>query len=149
MATSGLYPEPATPVSMVNDMGVNAPIIHQRTIARLTAKLYPLYEAGELRYEPLPEMMLGEYSTPTPDVVLYDNETDQTPVIIEICQTRGAKGDLQKVIQLVDGQLYGIREGFVYDYKIQQWLRYTLGEGGVAVASSFSVVLQVDLNQFV
>lgn len=149
MATSIPYSEPAVPLSMVNDMGVNAPVIHQRIIARLTAKLYPLYEAGAIRFEPLPEMMLGEYSTPTPDVVLYDNETDQTPVIIEVCQTRGAKGDLQKVIQLIDGQLYGIQEGFVYDYKTQQWLRYGFGDGGVAVASSFSAILKIDLNQFV
>ncbi len=148
MATSTPYAEPAAQQSMVNDMGVNAPVIHQRVIARLTAKLYPLYEAGKIRYEPLPEMMLGEYSTPTPDVVLYDNDADQTPVIIEICQTRGTKGDLQKVIQLVDGQLYGIREGFVYDYKTQQWLRYCLGDGGIAIASSHSEVLQLELNQF-
>ncbi len=148
MATSIPYSESALQPSLVNDMGVNAPVIHQRIIARLTAKLYPLYETGGIRYEPLPEMMLGEYSTPTPDLVLYDNETDQTPVIIEICQTRGTKGDLQKVIQLIDGQLYGIREGFVYDYKNQQWLRYRLGDGGIAVASSLSEVLKVDLNQF-
>jgi Uma2 family endonuclease len=130
-------------------MGVNAPVIHQRIIARLTAKLYPLFESGTIHYEPLPEMMLGEYSTPTPDLVLYDNDADQTPVIIEICQTRGTKGDLQKVVQLIDGQLYGIHEGFVYDYKTQQWLRYRLGDGGVATTSSQSDVLQLDLNQFV
>ena len=94
-------------------------------------------------------MMLGEYSTPTPDLVLYDNDADQTPVIIEICQTRGTKGDLQKVVQLIDGQLYGIQEGFVYDYKTQQWLRYRLGDGAIATTSSQSEVLQLDLNQFV
>ncbi len=149
MATSVPYSEPTISLSMVNDMGVNAPVIHQRIIARLTARLYPLFEAATISYEPLPEMMLGEYSTPTPDVVLYDNETDQTPVIIEVCQTRGAKGDLQKVIQLIDGQLYGIQEGFVYDYKTRHWLRYGLGDGGIAVASSFSEVLKIDLNQFV
>ncbi len=134
---------------MANDMGVNAPIIHQRVIARLTAKLYPLYESGAITYEPLPETMLGEYSSPTPDVILYDNNTDQTPVIIEICQTRGVKGDLQKVIQLIDGALYGIQEAFVYDYKTQQWLRYRLGDGGMTSPSSHSYILGLDLNQFV
>jgi hypothetical protein len=134
---------------MVQDDGVNAPINHQRIIARLTAGLYPLYRAAIIPYEPLPETMLGEYTSPTPDLILFDDQTDQTPVIVEICQTRGAKGDLQKVISLIDGELYGIREGFVFNYKTQQWLRYRLGDGGVATNSSFSDVLQVDLSTFV
>lgn len=134
---------------MVHDDGVNGPIIHQRIIARLTAGLYPLYTAKTIPYEPLPETMLGEYTSPTPDLILFDTQTDQTPVIIEICQTRGAKGDLEKTINLIDGELYGIREGFVFNYKTQQWLRYQLGDGGVATHSSFSEVLQVDLSTFV
>lgn len=134
---------------MVHDDGVNGPIIHQRIIARLTAGLYPLFRTGKILYEPLPETMLGEYTSPTPDLILFDNQTDQTLVIIEICQTRGAKGDLQKVVNLIDGELYGILEGFVFNYKTQQWLRYRLGDGGVAANSSFSEVLQVDLSTFV
>ena len=149
MVTPVNYLETATRMTVANDMGVNAPIIHQRVIARLTAKLYPLYESGKITYEPLPETMLGEYSSPTPDVILYDNNADQTPVIIEVCQTRGVKGDLQKVIQLIDGELYGIREAFVYDYKTQQWLRYRLGDGGMTISSSQSDILGLDLNQFV
>lgn len=149
MATSVPYSEPAISPSMVTDMGVNAPVYHQRAIARLVTGLTLEYRAGKQPYEPLPEMMVGEYSSPTPDVVLYDNATDITQVIIEICQTRGVKADLDKVIRLIDGELYGIQEGFVYDYKAQQWLRYGLGNGGVAVASSFSEVLKIDLNQFV
>lgn len=148
MANPANYPAPALDPSVAFDMGVNGPIIHQRIIALLTVGLYPLYKAGVIPYEPLPETMLGEYSSPTPDVILYDNETDVTPVIIEICQTRGAKTDVLKVVQLVDGELYGIREGFVYDYKTQQWLRYKLGDGGIATADSFSTVLNLDLNQF-
>jgi hypothetical protein len=58
------------------------------------------------------------------------------------------KADLDKVIRLIDGELYDIREGFIYDYKTQQWLRYQLGDGGIATASSFSTVLQLDLNQY-
>jgi len=134
---------------MAYDMGVNAPIIHQRVIARLTAGLYPRYESGAIAYEPLPETMLGEYSSPTPDLILYDNNTDQTPVIIEVCQTRGVKDDLQKVIQLIDGALYGIREAFVFDYKTRQWFRYQLGDGGITNSSSFSDLLGLDLSQFV
>ncbi|WP_262507334.1 hypothetical protein [Spirosoma radiotolerans] len=41
-------------------------------------------------------------------------------MIIEICQTRGANGDLEKIINLIDGELYGIHEGFVFNYKTQQ-----------------------------
>lgn len=134
---------------MMHDDGVNGPIDHQRIIARLTAGLYPLYRAKLIPYEPLPETMLGEYTSPTPDLILFDSETDQTPMIVEICQNRGAKGDLQKVISLIDGELYGILEGFVFNYKAQQWLRYRLGDGGVATNSSFSEVLQVDLSTFV
>ena len=148
MATPITYTPPELGPSVVYDMGVNAPIIHQRLIARLTARLYPLYEAGTIPFEPLPEMMLGEYSSPTPDVILYDNRADASPVIIEICQTRGAKGDLQKIVQLIDSELYGILEGFVYDYKTFQWLRYRKGDEGQATESSFSDVLNLDLNTY-
>lgn len=154
MATPVNYSEPATQSSMAYDMGVNAPIIHQRVIARLTARLYPLYESGAIAYEPLPETMLGEYSSrcdgpSTPDLILYDNNADQTPVIIEVCQTRGVRDDLQRVIQLIDGALYGISEAFVFNYKTQQWLRYQLGDGGITISSSYSNLLGLDLSQFV
>lgn len=43
---------------------------------------------------------------------------------------------------------YGILEGFVFNYKTQQWLRYRKGDGGQAIESSFSEVLQLDLNAF-
>jgi Uma2 family endonuclease len=142
------YPLPEENASLVFDMGANAPIHHQRAIAYLTAGLLAEYRAGKSPYEPLPEMMVGEYSSPTPDVVLYDVAHDVVRVIVEICQTRGVKADLAKVIQLIEGGLYGIQEGFVYDYKTQQWLRYRLGEGGVATESSFSIVLNLDLDQF-
>ncbi len=148
MATPAPYQIPELDPSIVFDMGVNAPVYHQRTIAYLTTGLLNAYRAGQCPYEPLPEMMVGEYSSPTPDLVLYDNVTETTKVIIEVCQTRGAKADLSKVIQLIDNELYAIQEGFVYDYKTQQWLRYQLGDGGAATASSVSVVLGLDLNQF-
>ena len=133
---------------MVFDMGVNEPKYHQRTIAKLTAGLYPLFSTGVIAYEPLPETMVGEYSSPTPDLILFDSTSETTKVIIEICQTVGQKADLKKVIELIDSQLYGIQEGFVYNYKTQQWLRYQLGDGGAAMASSVSTVLVLDLNQF-
>ena len=85
---------------------------------------------------------------PTPDVILFDNVADQTRIIIEVCQTRGLTADLDKVIRLTDGGLYGILEGFVYNYKTQQWLRYRVGNGGLTEPTSFSEVLQLDLNAF-
>lgn len=134
---------------MVFDDGSNAPLLHQRTIARLTAKLYPYYEAGTIRYEPIPEMMVGEYNSPTPDVILYDNVTEQSPVIIEICHAKGQKSDLKKVIRLIEEDDYGVLEGFVFNYKTQTWLRYRKGDAGVAAESSISEILQLDLGVFV
>lgn len=84
-----------------------------------------------------------------PDVLLRDNQTDQTPIIIEVCHTNGLKGDLQKVTQLIDEDLYGILEGFIYNYKTNVWLRYKKGDSGLSTESSFSDVLQLDLNQFI
>lgn len=143
------YPDLIPQKFMVFDDGSNAPLLHQRTIARLTAKLYPHYEAGTIQYEPIPEMMVGEYNSPTPDVILYDHATEQAHVIIEVTHTKGVKTDLRKVIRLMEDDDYGILEGFVYNYKTQQWLRYRKGDGGVATESAFSEVLQLDLKAFV
>lgn len=71
---------------MVFDDGSNAPLLHQRTIAQLTAGLYPLFRTGTIALEALPETMVGKYNSPTPDVILYDNANEVTPVIIEICR---------------------------------------------------------------
>ena len=143
------YSDPRSQKFMVQDDGSNAPVLHQRVIARLTARLYPRYESGTMPYEPLPETMVGEYNSPTPDVILYDNVTEQSPVIIEVCQTRGEKTDLKKVIRLIEEDDYGILEGFVYNYKTETWLRYRKGDGGQATESSFSEVLNLDLGPFV
>ena len=143
------YEQPDYQKFMVMDDGSNAPIYHQRNIARLTAGLYPLFSNGTISLEPLPETMVGEYNSPTPDVTFFDNATETVPVIIEVCQTRGQKNDLKKVIGLIDDCDYGILEGFVYNYKTHQWLRYRKGDGGQATESSFSEVLNLDLNQFI
>lgn len=132
-----------------DEMGVNAPLIHQQTISRIHVGLGILYYRDKtLPYEPLPETMLGEESSPTPDLILYDHETDQTRVVIEICHARGQKSDLKKVIRLIEEDDYGILEGFVFNYKTRQWLRYRKGDGGVAIESSISDVLQLDLSAF-
>ncbi|QJW91489.1 hypothetical protein HNV11_19940 [Spirosoma taeanense] len=145
------YLKPSSIATLVreDDMGVNAPIIHQSVIARLTSGLYPLYKSGRINFEPLPEMMLTEgYSSPVPDLLLYDHQTEQAKVIIEVCQTNGLKHDTNKVIRLIDEGEYGILEGLVFNYKTQQWLCYNKGDGGMASLSSFSKILQLDLNEF-
>lgn len=132
------------------DQAVYGPIDHQRIISRLNSGLgWLYYQQKAIRYEPLPETMLdpGEAS-PVPDLLLYDNETEQIPVIIEVCHSQGLKKDLQKIINLIDGDLYGILEGFVYNYKTHQWFRYRKGDGGLPAESSFSDVLQLDLASF-
>ncbi|MFD2571009.1 hypothetical protein ACFSUS_10220 [Spirosoma soli] len=146
-----MYFPPAILPSVANeDFGVWAPVDHQRIISRLTIGLGILYHHKKtIRLEPLPETMLDDTkASPVPDLSLVDNDTDQTPIIIEVCKTNGQKGDLQKVIQLIDEDIYGIREGFIYNYKTQKWLRYRFGDGSKATESSFSEVLQIDLNTF-
>lgn len=134
---------------MEDDMGVNAPIIHQSVIARLTAGLYPFYQSGQIPFEPLPETMLTEgYASPVPDLILYDHQNEQTQVIIEVCQNSGLKHDTSKIIRLIEDNEYGIIEGFVFNYKTQQWLRYRKGDGGMVTSSAFSDVLNLDLNVF-
>lgn len=138
--------------SMVHedDMGVNAPMDHQRVISKLTVGLGKLfYYDKRIALEPLPETMLDEGRTsPTPDLVLYDRNRDHIPIIIEICHTRGLKGDLQKVVSLIEDYPYDILEGFVYNYRTGQWFRYRKGDDSMATETAFSELLQLDLNSF-
>ena len=144
------YSTEATQPSFVHDDGVNAPLQHQQIISRLHVELGILYyKQHRIPYEPLPKTMLTEgYGNPVPDIILFDHETEQTRVIIEICQTSGEKNDLRKVIRLIEDDDYGILEGFVFNYKTSKWLCYRKGDGGVAASSSFSTVLNLDLNTF-
>ena len=84
-----------------------------------------------------------------PDVLLFDNNAEETRVIIEVCQNRGQRNDLLKIVRLIDDNDYGILEGFVYNYKTHEWLRYRKGDSGVATASSYSDVMGVDLGPMV
>lgn len=139
---------PATnPLSLVNeDLGVWAPADHQRIISKLTVGLGVLfYRENSISLEPLLD---DAKASLVPDLSLIDNDRDQTPIIIEVCKTKGQKDDIQKVIQLIDNDLYGIREGFIYNYKTHQWLRYCFGDGGLTTESSYSEILQLDLNAF-
>lgn len=130
------------------DLAVYGPRDHQRIISKLTTRLGTLYyDTKAISLEPLPETMLDEgQASPTPDVILSDNALEQTPIIIEVCHTKGLKRDINKVVRLVDEDEYGIIEGFVYDYKTENWLRYRKGDVGLMTQTSFSEVLNLDLN---
>ena len=130
------------------DMGTYAPRVHQRIIAKLTSGLGWLYQRDKtIRLEPLPETMVDEaQASPTPDLILVDPVTELIHVVIEVCHSGGLKKDIQKIIDLLDGGLYDIQEGFIYNYKTGQWYRYRAATGGVMDESSFSDVLQLDLN---
>lgn len=128
-------------------MGTNAPKSHQRIIARLTAELYYLYNKQKTIFlEPLPETMLDESQTsPTPDIILYDNERYKTPAIIEITHTDGVAKDLRKIQNLIEERDYGIVEGFVYDYRSREWHKYKLGKGIITEKPSFCEAINLDL----
>jgi Uma2 family endonuclease len=129
-------------------MGVNAPREHQRVITKLVAGLYWLYNQGNIILEPLAEAMINEgESSPTPDVILLDNVLDEIKVIIEISSTTGFKKDFNKIIELIDE--YEVEEGFVYDYKKENWRKYKLGVGEIVKNSSFCDAIGYDLNDFV
>jgi Uma2 family endonuclease len=146
-----MYFPPSTLPSLAHeDQGVWAPADHQRIISKLTIGLgIRYYHQKTIQLEPLPETMLDDAkASPVPDLSLVDNNTDETPIIIEVCKSKGQKDDMKKVVQLIDNDLYGIREGFVYNYKTKQWFRYCFGDGGLPTESSFSELLQLDLNTF-
>lgn len=96
--------------------------------------------------------MVGEETSrddgpPTPDLILYDHTTEQTLVIIEVCQTRGLKRDLKKVVALIDEDVYGIQEGLVYNYKTGDWFRYRRGDAGLTEKTAHSEVLGLNLGK--
>lgn len=127
-------------------MGVNAPKIHQRIIGQLMMRLGMLfYIEKRIPYEPFPETMIDESQTsPTPDILLFDNEKRQNKVIIEVSGNTGARRDFEKVKTLVEE--YGVPEGFVYNYDTEKWMKYRLGEGEDARRPSYIDSIGVDLN---
>lgn len=129
------------------EMGINAPKEHQRVISKLTTGLgYLFYMEHSIALEPLPETQIDEgQSSPVPDILLYDNEEQQTRIIIEICHPTGFNNDMRKVIRLIDENDYGVIEGFIYDYVRKQWRKYQKGAGEITVNPSFSHLLNLDL----
>ncbi len=128
-------------------MGVNAPRPHQRVISKLNTELGILYyKQAAIVLEPFPEMMLDEDKTsPTPDLSLYDNVLDNTPVIIEVTKTGMVPSDLKKIRILIDSHDYGIQEGFVYDYKRNEWHKYHRDKGDILDRPSFCETINLDL----
>jgi hypothetical protein len=128
-------------------MGVNAPRPHQRVISKLNTELgMRYYKEASIALEPFPEMMLDEDKTsPTPDLSLYDNVLENTPVIIEVTKTGMVQSDLKKVRALIETDDYGITEGFVYDYKLGAWHKYKRGAGDVTDRPSFCETINLDL----
>lgn len=126
-------------------MGVNAPREHQRVITRLSGELYYLYKTGAIAFEPFSETMIDDGKTsPTPDIILLDNETDKNVVIIEITTTIGEKSDFEKVKDLVER--YDVTEGFTYNYKKSTWRKYKRGTGEMKDGASFCDAIGYDLN---
>ncbi len=129
------------------EMGINAPKAHQRVIGRLMTSLGHLfYHLHQIALEPLPETQIDEgQSSPVPDIMLYNNETFQTPIIIEVSHPNGLKNDLKKIIRLIEGNDFGIEEGFIYDYERGLWSKYQKGVGQITENPSFSSILKMDL----
>jgi hypothetical protein len=128
-------------------MGVNAPKEHQRVIAKLTAGLYVLYQHGKIPLEALPETMINESGTsPTPDILLYDNVMLNNVALIEISSADNFKKDFKKIVALVED--YEVSEGFIYDYQRKLWKKYKLGIGEITENPSFCDAIGYDLNDF-
>ena len=136
---------------LVNDDGTNSLLEHQFVISKFTIELGVLYfHKQTIALIPLPETPLNEGpGHAVPDIILYDRVAEETKIIIEVCQTNGQRNDLRKVIRLIEDNDYGILEGFVYNYKTNEWLRYGKGDGGVATNSSVSTVMGVDMGPMV
>ncbi|MBC8109444.1 MAG: hypothetical protein H7Y04_00130 [Verrucomicrobia bacterium] len=130
-------------------MAINSPRPHQAVITKLIARLYVLFETGQIHLQPYPETMLDSgRSSPVPDVILVNPETEQTEIIIEISNKTGFKNDCNKVKKLIDEQNYDIREGFVYNYQTEEWFKYELNKGIAVENTSFSEIVIQDFNKF-
>ena len=127
-------------------MRINAPRKHQAIIAQLVYGLTNLYLLGKTRLFAYPETMIDESQTsPVPDVMLVDVDTDLTKAIIEITHTQGVKKDAQKLQELMVD--YDVEEGFVYDYKKEVWRKFKLLEGEVKEDPAFCESASVHLDK--
>lgn len=90
-------------------------------------------------------MLNDAQTSPTPDLILYDAVLAETPVIIEITHTDGVRSDMKKVRKLITDDDYGIIEGFVYDYKRNQWHKFHKTHGDILDNTSFCEAINLDL----
>ncbi|GAB4041487.1 hypothetical protein [Spirosoma jeollabukense] len=128
-------------------MGVNAPRIHQAIIAQLVTGLMNLYRNRQTRLFAYPEAMIDQSQTsPVPDLLLADPDTELTSVLIEVTHTQGVKKDTQKLKELM--VTYEVPEGFVYDYKLNIWHRYELDGPDSGEESSFCKAVNQSLSEF-
>ncbi|MBC7778047.1 MAG: hypothetical protein H7246_21625 [Phycisphaerae bacterium] len=129
-------------------MGVNAPKPHQRVIGKLMTGFGQLfYKEGKIPYEPFTKTTIDEGKTsPTPDILLFDNQSAQNKVIIEVSTSAGVRKDFAKLVELMND--YGVHEGFVYNYNDETWRKYTLQSGEVRENPSFCDTIGYDLGQF-
>ena len=128
-------------------MGINAPRKHQAIIAKLIYGLTSLYMQAQSKLFPYPETMIDESQTsPVPDVMLVDVDTDLTKAIIEITHSQGVKKDVQKLIALMND--YDVPEGFVYDYKKGIWYKFDLKRGEILDNPSYCNAVKADLNSY-
>jgi hypothetical protein len=119
---------------------------HQAIIAQLIYGLTNLYLSGKTRLFAYPETMIDESQTsPVPDVMLVDMDTDLARAIIEITHTQGVKKDAQKLQELMVD--YDVEEGFVYDYKKEVWRKFNLTKGEVKENTAFSETASADLGK--
>jgi hypothetical protein len=75
-----------------------------------------------------------------PDILLYDNETYKTPIIIEVCHPNGLNNDMKKITHLIEENDYGVEEGLIYDYIQGIWYKYKKGVDQVFDNQSYSDV---------
>ncbi|TAE30656.1 MAG: hypothetical protein EAZ91_10010 [Cytophagales bacterium] len=128
-------------------MGVNAPRVHQAIIGQLVTGLTNLYRDRKTTLMAYPEAMIDQSRTsPVPDILLADPETELTAVLIEITHTQGVKKDTIKLKELMTE--YDVPEGFVYDYKLDLWHRYELHNLDVDQSSAYCKTIGCSLSDF-
>lgn len=129
-------------------MGVNAPRIHQAIIGRLIYWLTDLYMKNQTELIAYPETMIDESATsPVPDVMLVNHDTDLTEVIIEITHSQGVPKDAEKLKNLM--RVYRVNEGFIYDYKQKRWYKFKLDNLDAEENSSYCDAIERDIAPFV
>ncbi len=133
------------------EMGHLATVHHQRAIKKLIYGMERLFQNGQITLEPLPETDIdpGNPDSKCPDVIFQDNEKSTVPIIIEISTSRGWKTDFNKMRKLIEETEFGIEEGFVYDFQLGIWHKFSKKNGASSMPDAWSDILGLDLNAFI